>query len=164
MTFKFMVKHKIIGLTMMVALLLVLAMTTIVLVQKERIDATITPVLDQVGRNQLAQITNDVFHLLEATNELIQDQINHNLEVARYVMNQDGNLHISEEMAAWEAVNQYTGAAQLIDLPQMNVGEQWLGQNRDMNANTISCIGTMTPILALAPAPIRGQKANAGQT
>ena len=60
------------------------------------------------------------------------------MNVAERLVADKGNLKIASEedgagMVVWNTVNHSNGSAMRIELPQMMLGDQWLGQNSDPN-------------------------------
>jgi len=84
--------------------------------------------------NDLRDITRGVYSLVVAQDEALQQQVNYNLNVARYVLNNTGAVALSSaEEVAWDAVNQFTLQSALIRLPQMYVGAQGLERNEALD-------------------------------
>ena len=80
-----------------------------------------------------AIIAKDVFHMCRAGHEAVQQKVNSDLNVARDVMKNTGDVHLGEDTVEWGAVNQYTKTKETISLPKMMVGDTWLGNNIDMS-------------------------------
>ena len=80
----------------------------------------------------LDHITASVYSLIKAQDESIQQKVNHDLTVARYILNISGETYLSSELVPWRAINQLTHEETRIDIPKMKVNMQWLGQNRMM--------------------------------
>ena len=81
----------------------------------------------------LNHIAENIYGMCQAQQELLQQQVDHSLNVARYILKNTGVVHFGEETVAWSAVNQYTKASAPVTLPKMMVGDVWLGQNADIN-------------------------------
>ena len=131
-----MLKHKVIGLALLVSLLPVLVLLIITTVQKNRISKVVIEELDYLSHEYIAQIASDVLELCETSNELIQDQVDNNLNVARKILTEKGGTSFSSANITWTAVNQYSQEATVVSLPRMNVGGLWLGDNRDLSRET----------------------------
>ncbi len=134
---KLILKHKIIGLALISALLPVLVMIIITTIQKNKINDTVIRELDRHTQENIAQIAEDIYGICETTNDLIQRSINHSLNVAREVLNNEGGVSFSSERVNWTAVNQFTKKSAGISLGKMMVGGRWLGQNRDLASRTM---------------------------
>lgn len=80
----------------------------------------------------LDHITESLYQLIEAQDHSIQQKVNQDLNVARYVLTQMGELYLSAQTVPWEAVNQNTNEAKTENLPKMMIGGLWFGQNKQM--------------------------------
>jgi signal transduction histidine kinase/CheY-like chemotaxis protein/HAMP domain-containing protein len=80
----------------------------------------------------LDHIIASVYNLVATQDESIQQEINHDLTVAQYLLNSFGQISLSSETVSWVAVNQATQTETHLDIPKMLVKKQWLGQNRLM--------------------------------
>ncbi len=87
----------------------------------------------------LDHITQGVMSLVEAQDEALRQQVDHNLSVAQYVLAQSGGFGLGTATASWEAVHQINQTVTVVALPQALVGGRWLGQNADA--------GVMTPVV-----------------
>jgi methyl-accepting chemotaxis protein WspA len=134
MTFK--LKERIVGLALAAALLPVLVMSILIYTKKAQIKDMIEVEMDVMSRETIAQSARDVYHMCEAVNELIQQQVSHDLNVARRIMNEKGRVDLSEERVAWKAINQFTKEEISVDLSKMMIGGVWLGQNADFSKPT----------------------------
>ncbi|HRJ41912.1 MAG: Cache 3/Cache 2 fusion domain-containing protein [Caldilineaceae bacterium] len=83
---------------------------------------------DALVQEDLSHIAHGVYNLIHAQDEFAQRKVNNDITVARYVLRQHGLPRLGEKMAQWEAVNQFTGESRTLEVPQMLVGDQWLGQ------------------------------------
>lgn len=92
--------------------------------------------VDALISADLDHITQGVYNLVQTENEAIQLQVNHNLNIARHILNYSGKLRLSNETVAWIALNQFTKESETIELPKMIIGETWLGQNGNLAAET----------------------------
>jgi len=129
-------KNKITGLTLFAALLPVVVMSGLTYVKKVQTGGTVSAELGTLIRDNTAQIVRDVYRMCEATHTLVQKQVNADLNVARLVLSQAGEVKESTETVAWQAVNQFTKGATATTLPKLTVGSRWLGQNRDLTVRT----------------------------
>jgi len=130
------IRHKIIGLTILAALLPVVVVVILVSVQKARSSAELTAQLNELGRSNLGQISQDVYSLCETANNLIQQQVNASLNTAREVADIAGGAHLASDKAPWQAVDQFSKKAVSVNLSKMMVGKAWLGQNTDAGKPT----------------------------
>lgn len=86
-------------------------------------------------------VDSDLAHVVETTSQMVASQdallqqvVNHNLNVARHLLKGAGGIQLAPEQVTWNAVNQFTHQAQTVSLPKVLVGGTWLGQQRDPNA------------------------------
>ncbi|MBN1816399.1 MAG: Cache 3/Cache 2 fusion domain-containing protein, partial [Sedimentisphaerales bacterium] len=84
----------------------------------------------------LDHIAQGVYAMCQAQQELVQQNVNSSLNVARDIIRQTGQVTFSEETVGWEAVNQYTKSASSVTLPKMMVGSSWLGKNANMKESS----------------------------
>ena len=133
---RFNLKEKIVGLALVAALLPVLVMSILIYVKKAQLREMIEKEMDFMSRENIAQIALDVYHMCEAANELIQQKVSYDLNVARKVMDEMGQVNLSEEKVAWKAVNQFTKKEITVNLSKMIVGGVWPGQNSDFSKPT----------------------------
>lgn len=133
---KLMLKHKVVGLALLVSLIPVLVLLVITTIQKGRISKVVIEELDYLSHEYIVQIANDVLELCETSNELIQNQVDNNLNVARRIFIEKGGTSFSSARVTWAAVNQYSQETTVVSLPKMNIGGLWLGDNRDLFQQT----------------------------
>jgi methyl-accepting chemotaxis protein len=84
----------------------------------------------------LDHITDSAYDLIKAQDESIQQKVNHDLNVARYVLRREGEVGLMNETTTWNAVNQFTGKSHFVTLPKMAIGKKWLGQNNRLVVET----------------------------
>jgi ABC-type transporter Mla subunit MlaD len=93
--------------------------------------------LSQLAHEGLTHTVAGIRTMVATQNEILQEQVISNLNVARRVMRDGGGLAIDfSETSSWQAINQYTKAATAVDLPHMNLGGEWLKQNADIGIPT----------------------------
>lgn len=91
-------------------------------------DATIEMATDE---------TAAVYALVQAQSDAVQAKVDSDLLVARHLLAESGGASIDENtQVPWEAVNQFTKETVSTLLPQMMIGEEWLGQNSDLERYT----------------------------
>jgi hypothetical protein len=85
----------------------------------------------------LDHIVNGVYHLVEAQDASVQQKVNSDLNVARFVLDDYGDVTLSDELVNWTALNQYTKEPTDVQLPKMYVGDAWLGQNTNFESEAV---------------------------
>jgi len=133
---RLMIKHKVMGLAIIVALLPILAVFVMTMIQKSQVDVTVGNELDTLAKGQITQIAKDMYGLCETANALVQQKVNADLNAARHVMSVYGPVSQSSETVTWYAVNQLTQSTTTVTLPRLTVGGMWLGQNRSATEST----------------------------
>lgn len=129
-------KQRIIGLAVVAALLPTLSILILTLVEENKTQAAIGQILDASTHKNISEVAQGVHSICMVANDLLQQQVDHSLNVARDVMNRRGGVSLTSNMVTWEAVNQFTKTSRSIRLPQMQVGDRWLGQNRTFAQTT----------------------------
>ena len=92
--------------------------------------------VDKLGQDQCEKVVKNLHAMLTAYHVRLQRVLRANIAVAREVFTNSGPVKQSDEKVAWDAVNQFTKKAVRVELPKLLVGEQWLGQNRDLKTPT----------------------------
>lgn len=130
-------KHKIIVLTTFAALLPII----VVLILTNLMGGNVKGDVNEKFKNQnlvnLSQIAKDVYNLCESSNNLLLESVIHNLNVTREEVKRKGGIRLADEKVKWQAVNQFTKAAEEVTLPKFLVGSQWLQQNDSFDKYTI---------------------------
>ncbi|MGD8453895.1 MAG: methyl-accepting chemotaxis protein [Phycisphaerae bacterium] len=89
--------------------------------------------LVDAGMTDLTHVAENVRDMCQAQHELLQQKVNHDLNVAQLVLSSTGEIHFAEETLDWRAVNQYTNEAADVSLPKMGLGDTWLTPNTDIS-------------------------------
>jgi len=90
--------------------------------------------LIESGMADLTNVTRDVYAMCQAQQELLQQKVTSDLNVAEDVLNRTGAVRLDEaETVTWQATNQLTKETRQVSLPRMYCGETWLGQNQDLS-------------------------------
>ncbi|MBN1346906.1 MAG: methyl-accepting chemotaxis protein [Phycisphaerae bacterium] len=89
--------------------------------------------LIESGMTDLTHMAQDIHAMCKSQQELLQQKVDYDLNVARKVLRTAGPVSFGKDTTEWVAVNQYTKAETKIALPQMLVGGKWLGQNQKMD-------------------------------
>jgi len=117
-----------------VTIMIVLAITY---VQKGRVQQSVGEEIDRLVRLEASEATEDVYLMLHAMQESLEQSMDYALVAARDVYDRLGRTSFDEShTVSWQAVNQYTGKESAITLPGMYVGDTWLAPNRSVQAAT----------------------------
>ena len=80
---------------------------------------------------QTGQIAQDTYNLIQSQDEAIQLQVSNGLNVLQDLTEKEGGLSQGTLGAEWTATNQLTNAATSVKLPQLLLGNSWLGKVND---------------------------------
>ncbi len=89
----------------------------------------------KLAKTDLDHIARGVYDMCKTQNELLQKNLQNNMAVVQKLVADRGDLRTGEESVTWDAVNQETEAQTSVNLPKMLVGNTWLGQISDPNAD-----------------------------
>ena len=118
---------------------LLLAVATLVAIGAYQSDQFSQKAQDEVSRivdEELAQITSGLVNLVTAQDQAVQLKVNNDLNVARHILNDEGQITEAEDTVTWTAINQYTKESITVELPKLMVGPRWLGQNDSLDEST----------------------------
>jgi len=88
---------------------------------------------NRLALSDLDHIAQNVYAMCQAQEEVLQQNVVNSLNVARRLVQSAGGIRlVADETVSWEATNQVTKAVSTVVLPKMFVGDQWLGQNKDV--------------------------------
>ena len=100
---------------------------------------------------ELDRIIESVYEQAKSKRD-IQSVMDENMErllnAAREILAGEGGLTILSEKVRWNAVNQFSKDVRTVELPKVEVGGQWLGQNSDPNSKT-AYVDHVTDLLGL---------------
>ncbi|MEJ5252233.1 MAG: Cache 3/Cache 2 fusion domain-containing protein [Chthonomonadetes bacterium] len=90
--------------------------------------------VEKLVDQDLAHVVETTYQMVHSQDALLQQVVEHNLNVARHLLKSAGGFSVASEMVTWNAVNQFSQQSQTISLPKVLIGGAWLGQQRDPNA------------------------------
>ncbi len=106
-------------------------LTCAVWYQRGALGTTVLAEVNNLGQSQCAAVAKDVHAMLAVHSKTIEHQLLADLNIAREVMKQTGDVRFGSDQISWPAVNQTTKQTTTISLPKMELGGVWLGQNTD---------------------------------
>ncbi|MDP0497465.1 MAG: methyl-accepting chemotaxis protein [Verrucomicrobiota bacterium JB024] len=134
---KLKLRHKVTGLALFSALLPAVVLALIIFIQEHKSTGIIDAQLDAMVSANLDQTTRDIYNLCQSADDLVQLQVDGALGVADHTAQEEGGLHLGAKLVRWSAVNQFSKESTTVELPEMLLGEEWLGQNRDASELTL---------------------------
>ncbi|MDY0185411.1 MAG: Cache 3/Cache 2 fusion domain-containing protein [Desulfuromonadaceae bacterium] len=128
-------------LTLLIALIVVLTSLSIVgvaLFKNHQVKGDINNEVTTLIKAQADQSARSAYLLCETMREAVEKTVADNLQVASNLLEQQGGVHVDSDTdtLTWTAINQFTKEKKQIQLPEMRVGSQWLGQNRSMQKHS----------------------------
>ncbi|MGD9127539.1 MAG: methyl-accepting chemotaxis protein [Planctomycetia bacterium] len=133
-----------VGLAMMIVPLVIVGIINYIQNTSIR-DAAVTET-KALAYTDLDHIAKSVQRMCKAQQELLEREVTSALNVARDEVKQMGGVSFSDENEVkWKAVNQYTKATSTVELPEMKIGEEWLGQTKSLDEKVplVDKIGAM---------------------
>jgi hypothetical protein len=77
----------------------------------------------------MTQQARQVVAMCGAQEEVVESALAAYLAVARELVARAGGVSCAADTVAWQAVDQFSGAAREVELPRLMLGDEWLGQN-----------------------------------
>ena len=106
-------------------------------VQNERMTEVARIESMKLGQGDLDHIAEGVYGSVQAQQEVLQQQVGANLNVAVELLKKQGEVGFAGTTANWEAKNQFSGSVQSVSLPMMTIGGHAVGQNADPKVPTV---------------------------
>ena len=100
-----------------------------VLVQRSRVRTQMEALIQTQALNEASKIIETLYVNCEATERRNQNRLTHDLRIAREVITRHGAVSFGPQPVSWKAINQLTRDPQSLELPQLLLGTNWLGQN-----------------------------------
>ncbi|MCB9066235.1 MAG: Cache 3/Cache 2 fusion domain-containing protein [Calditrichae bacterium] len=122
------IKTKIIIFASAIGILPAVIITLMIYSQKNDVFDNLNNEIGKFSKENITQISKDVYNLCETAYTLIQQQLTASLLVSENVLKNSGGIRLSNERISWTAVNQFTKNESQILLPKMLAGSKWLGQ------------------------------------
>jgi len=85
---------------------------------------------------QKESIVDGVVAMVTSQQELLEQKISADLNVARSLLKQAGEVRFVERTTNWQAINQFSRTVNSVELPRMYAGDIWLGQNYDLSVKS----------------------------
>ena len=128
---KMSIRVKVIALAVVAALLVLLSTLVFTALQRRTAERQVIREIDFLVQSNLSQIARDVHAMTVTADELVQQQVNAGLRVARELMSEYGAVSFADSTVEWRAVDQTDGSATLERLPRMMLGTTELRETRD---------------------------------
>ncbi|MBW6512221.1 MAG: Cache 3/Cache 2 fusion domain-containing protein [Desulfuromonadaceae bacterium] len=106
------------------------------LYQKSLLNDYFSTEIDLQARSEAQKIAQSVYLMCRSAQESVQQTVDASLRVASDILTRSGAVTFGAETVDWEATNQFTRSTQRVTLPQMLIGDSWVGMNRDISRPT----------------------------
>jgi len=134
---KLMLKHKVIGLPVVAAILPVLVIFVLTSMEKRNVTQKIEGELDLLAHDSMKRIAIAIRDTCQVTSDMIKKDVERRMQDVESFFSALGGFSLSHEKVSWNAVNQITGEEEKVSLPKMLIDDiTWLGQNRKLNDST----------------------------
>tara|TARA_B100000614_G_scaffold183002_1_gene163628 strand:- start:25 stop:2358 length:2334 start_codon:yes stop_codon:yes gene_type:complete len=90
--------------------------------QRSQTSVRVTEELDAVAQNNLERIARDMYAMVQAVHELVQQQVGSGLRVLESLVDDAGEPRLTDELRSWTVTNQDTGETRSVDLPSLVFG------------------------------------------
>ncbi len=121
-------KKKIIGISLLSALLPTAIVLLVLFFQQSSLTDNIIAEVDGLAKSNLKGNAESVLYQCEIANEMINTQLKQNLYTASDMRKTIGSYGFSPELVSWEPINQETKQTSKVMIPKMTIGGQWFGQ------------------------------------
>ena len=83
----------------------------------------------QEAEHEVELATVDATNILKTQHATLTKKLNSDMNVVLDMVDRQGGLHLLRETETWDAVNQISKEKSVVHLPQMALGDQWIGHN-----------------------------------
>ena len=125
------VRGKILGLAVVAALIPLPLLWWLGATGAQRASREAAVELDELGRQNVRQVSLNILHLCEATNALLQPRLDRGLAAAYQILAKSGGILPDEKTRVWSALDQESHGTAQVTLPGLLIGTKPLVENRD---------------------------------
>ncbi len=124
-------RRKIISLGVISVIITVILIVTSVIFIVRRYEGSAIEKVNELTTASMENTTRGIYHLVMVQQEAVQQEVGHNLNVARYMLNQAGKITPGKTPVRWTAINQVDQHTVEIDLPEWQIGGERIAPNPD---------------------------------
>jgi methyl-accepting chemotaxis protein len=121
-TMKLMLKHKVIGLPVLAAVLPVLVMLVLTSIEKKSVTGRIEGELEVLARENIEHLALAVYNTCEAASKMVEKYLNERLQESDAFFEDMGGFSLSQETVSLKAVNPATHSKKDVTIPGMMIG------------------------------------------
>jgi len=129
-------KRKVMALAALSVVLPVIAILALMVKFEGTVSSNATTELDRLAKINVGQTARDVYGICEVSHDLIQQKIDHDLIIAREMLEKKGGIGNTSRMVRWDAANQFLGQTRTVVLPGLAVGKTRLPKNESPQSAT----------------------------
>lgn len=130
-------RHKVIGLALLSALLPALVLTLLLVTKEGPLVARIQKEITSLVETTFNATVHDIYASAQTANDLIKKELEGTLNVINFVIKESGGIYFNyANEIEWSAVNDESYQVTQTKLPQVLIGDQWLGQNKSFAKKT----------------------------
>jgi methyl-accepting chemotaxis protein len=107
-------------------------LTGVIFFERGRLAEDIGKQVKDQGYSECGKIAKDVYLMLQMEYETEKIKVSSDIKAASMMLEQAGGISFADEKIKWNAVNQTTKTGSTVELPKMQLGGAWLGQNDDL--------------------------------
>ncbi len=100
---------------------------------KTDIESDLDNKMTKATETELSNISQDFYTMCSLQQGLLKKILSGSLSYAEDFAKINGGFNLGSKKVTWTAVNQFTKDSTKIELPAMNIGNIWLGQNSSFN-------------------------------
>lgn len=89
--------------------------------------------LDSMSIANISQISRDAYGIVETADELFRQKNRIALNVLRHKIQNENGFKFTDRLVDWNAINQFTGEIIALKMPEVTIGNKWLGQIYDFD-------------------------------
>lgn len=142
-------RHKIIGLAIISALIPTLILVLFLEIREVPIKAAIVQEIDSLLKEHLKTMVDDAYTSFYMAGVTMDRQLESGISLVDYILDEKGDVSLSDkETVPWVAVNMLTNEKMTNTLPKFLIGSEWIAPNRVFSKPTpvIDKIGEVTGV------------------
>ncbi len=130
------IRSKVVLLANLCITLPLIILISIIWVEKNTAAEENIKIVTEMTEKNLGQVAKDVYAICETSNSILQSKLNSTLELLNEQVDARGGLNINSGMVQWDAENQFMQQSLSFELPKFYLGNQWLGNSKDLTSKT----------------------------
>jgi len=125
-----------------------LAASGIALSQNRKMMTAAREETENLAMTDLDHLCQSVYDLCKTQSDLIEQNLDSAIRVARSVIAEAGGISVSAETVDWTAANQFSKASQTVQAAKLMIGQEWTGMNSDSQASSpvVDRVGELTGV------------------